>query len=136
MKRFTKVVKFTKAFKYTITSASLAVAILNLTLYQPGKGRLRNYVNNLQRGLYEGHKYPRDIKWVVDSLAAIHSVPPHATYKQWFKTRPFTNHRTAGEGGGHFFNFSLPLPPASQILRHQPSGYFVLINQFVFVKNI
>ena len=33
MKRFTKVVKFTKAFKYTITSASLAVAILNLTLY-------------------------------------------------------------------------------------------------------
>ena len=33
----------------------------------------------------------------------------------------FTNHRTAGEGGGHFFNSSLlPLPPASQTLRHQP----------------
>ena len=27
-------------------------------------------------------------------------------------------HRTAGEGGGHFFNSSLPLPPASQTLRH------------------
>ena len=25
----------------------------------------------------------------------------------------FTNHRTAGEGGGHFFNSSLPLPSAS-----------------------
>ena len=30
----------------------------------------------------------------------------------------FTNHRTAGEGGGHFFNSSLPLPPTSQTLRH------------------
>ena len=34
-----------------------------------------------------------------------------------FLSRPFTNHRTAGEGGGHFFNSSLPLPPASQTLR-------------------
>ena len=33
-------------------------------------------------------------------------------------SRIFTNHRTAGEGGGHFFNYSLPLPPASQTLRH------------------
>ena len=30
-----------------------------------------------------------------------------------FYPLPFTNHRTAREGGGHFFNFSLPLPPAS-----------------------
>ena len=35
-----------------------------------------------------------------------------------FLPRPFTNHRTAREGGGHFFNSSLPLPPASQTLRH------------------
>ena len=27
-------------------------------------------------------------------------------------------HRTVGEGGGYFFNSSLPLPPASQTLRH------------------
>ena len=33
-----------------------------------------------------------------------------------FLSRTFTNHRTAGEG--HFFNSSLPLPPASQALRH------------------
>ena len=30
----------------------------------------------------------------------------------------FTNHRTAAEGGGHFFNSLLPLPSASQTLRH------------------
>ena len=40
-----------------------------------------------------------------------------------FLSRTFTNHRTAGEGGGHFFNSSLPLPPASQTLKHQ-SGYY------------
>ena len=35
-----------------------------------------------------------------------------------FLSRTFTNHRTAEEGGGHFFNSSLPLPPASQTIRH------------------
>ena len=37
-----------------------------------------------------------------------------------FLSRPFTNYRTAGKGGGYFFNYSLPLPPASRALRHQP----------------
>ena len=35
-----------------------------------------------------------------------------------FLSRTFTNHRTTGEGGGHFINSSLPLPPASQTLKH------------------
>ena len=35
-----------------------------------------------------------------------------------FLPRPLTIHRTAGEVGGHFFNSSLPLPSASQTLRH------------------
>ena len=35
-----------------------------------------------------------------------------------FLSRTFTNHKTAGEGGGHFFNSSLPLPLTSQTLRH------------------
>ena len=42
-----------------------------------------------------------------------------------FLSRIFTNHRTAGEGGGHFFNSSLPLPPASQTLRHQLGDYCI-----------
>ena len=40
-----------------------------------------------------------------------------------FLSRTFTNHRTAGEGGGHFFNSSLPLPPSSQTLRHLQGDY-------------
>ena len=35
-----------------------------------------------------------------------------------FLSRTFTIHRTAGDGGGYLFNSSLPLPPASQALRH------------------
>ena len=35
-----------------------------------------------------------------------------------FLSQPFTKHRTAGEEGGHFFNSSQPLQPASQTFRH------------------
>ena len=35
-----------------------------------------------------------------------------------FLSRTFTIHRTAGIGGGYFFNSSVPLPPASQTLRY------------------
>ena len=40
-----------------------------------------------------------------------------------FLSKTFTIHRTAGEGGGYPFNSSLPLPPSSQTLRHQPGDY-------------
>ena len=35
-----------------------------------------------------------------------------------FLSQPFTNHRTAGEGGGHSFNSLLPIPPISHTPRH------------------
>ena len=35
----------------------------------------------------------------------------------------FMNHRTEGEMGQHFINSWLPLPPASQTLRHWPGDY-------------
>ena len=35
-----------------------------------------------------------------------------------FLSRTFTIHGAAGEGGGYPFNSSLPLPPASQTLKH------------------
>ena len=36
-----------------------------------------------------------------------------------FLLRTFTNHRTAGEGGGHFFISSLPLPPKALLKRYR-----------------
>ena len=38
-----------------------------------------------------------------------------------FLSRTFTNHRTAGKGGGYFINSSLPIPPASQTLTAESS---------------
>ena len=40
-----------------------------------------------------------------------------------FLQRRFTIYWTAGEEGGNFFDSCLPLPLASQALRHQPSNY-------------
>ena len=40
-----------------------------------------------------------------------------------FFSGTFTDHRTSMQGSGHFFNSSLPLPPASQKLRHQSGDY-------------
>ena len=40
-----------------------------------------------------------------------------------FLSRAFTNHRTAGEGGGFFINSSLPFLPALQTLKYQSGNY-------------
>ena len=40
-----------------------------------------------------------------------------------FLSGSFTMHRTVQERGCYFFNSSLPLPPASQTLGHQPGDY-------------
>ena len=58
----------------------LAVAILNPTLYQPDKAGLRNDINDLPK--HSGQECPRDVKWMIDRLAAIRSVPPHATNEE------------------------------------------------------
>ena len=56
-----KAAKFTETSKYAITTEPLAIATPNLTLYQPGKAGLRNYIMNLPKR--SRHEYPRDAKW-------------------------------------------------------------------------
>ena len=51
-----KVVKFTEAFNYAITSVPLAVVVLNPTLYRPDRSILRNYIVSLPKG--SSHNYP------------------------------------------------------------------------------
>ena len=55
---------------------------------------------------------------VADSCSAKEIYRKIFFFYQGFFPRPFTNHWTAEEGGGHFFNFSTPFPPASQTLRY------------------
>ena len=60
------------------------------------------------------------------NVSIIPSLPPISLYFSFyadFFSRTFMNHRTAGEGGGHSLISSLPLPPASKTLRHQPGDY-------------
>ena len=47
----------------------------------------------------------------------------HFFFYVGFHSRTFTNHKTAGEGGGYFITSSLSLPPASQTLRHWQGDY-------------
>ena len=55
-------------------------ANLNPTLYQPDKAGLKNCIINLPRS--SSHEHPRYVKWVVDGLAEIRSVPPIATNEE------------------------------------------------------
>ena len=73
------------------------------------------FFNNINHGYRAG--ILKNYLWLLPFFMAV------ATYCYFFfyvgfLSRTFTNHRTAGEGGGHFINSSLPLPPASQTLRH------------------
>ena len=52
------------------------------------------------------------------ALEAFRCPLPVYFFLSGFSLRTLTNHWTSGEGGRHFFNSSLPLPPASQTLRN------------------
>ena len=47
---------------------------------------------------------------VQEKLKACRSSKLNFFFYRDFLSLPFTNHRTVGEGGGYFFNSSLPLP--------------------------
>ena len=59
-----------------------------------------------------------------DSLKTIYFFMLIFFFYLGFLLRTFTNHQTTGEGGGHDFNSSLPLPPTSETIRHQQGDYF------------
>ena len=63
-------------------------------------------------------KYKRHGSKLIENKKYMHAHECIFFFNLGFLSRPFTNCRTAGEGRGYLFNFSLPLPPASQTLRH------------------
>ena len=112
--------------------------LLQITRYTDtflfGKRHLfANRPKNLKKLSVYGKFYHQEIRWksfyftrqnslksVQNSLKSAHFWKDFFFFFFYlgFLSRTFTNHRTAGEGGGHFFNSSLPLPPASQAIRH------------------
>ena len=79
-----KTVKFTETLQYAITLVPLAAGTEKSTLHQSNKPGLRPYIISLPK--ISNHKYPRDVKRVVDGLAEVCQVPARTTYKEWFKT--------------------------------------------------
>ena len=65
------------------------------------------------------------LKWqlIIPVRSSARNSPTISFFYLGFLSRTFMNHRTPGKGEGHFINSSLPLPPASQTLRHQPGDY-------------
>ena len=106
----------------------------NEITYQKANATVKNFVRDhpnelvlLKRYLAENVKvmqwlyvtlypkyYSRNNKFDIQNKSLV-----DMTYWEWFfffyvgfLSRTFTNHRIAGEGGGHFINSTLPLPPA------------------------
>ena len=69
--------------------------------YEAGKKKNKNICNDSINALYEGRELALNFFFYLCLLS-----------------RTFMTQRTAGERGGYLFNSSLPLPPASQTLRH------------------
>ena len=72
---------------------------------------------------YNSHSKPKHNlgKYHIEGIPGLARLPKLSTTINGylgFLSQTFSNHRTAGEGEGHFFNSSIPLPPASQTLRH------------------
>ena len=53
--------------------------------------------------------------WILESSE---KSPTQTFFMSVFFSQTFIDHRTTGEGGEHFFNSSLSLPPGLQTLSH------------------
>ena len=88
-----------------LTIESLTLSISKKALYFPYS---RKTISGMQSKCKRWY-----VKCKIDSLPCFFKF-----FYLGILSRTFTIHWTAGEGGGYFFNFSLPLPSASQTLRH------------------
>ena len=75
-----KAEKLSETFKYPVTFVPVVAATPQSRSYQSDKAGLRNCIINLSKS--SSHKYPKDDLWVIDGMAAIHSVPPRATHEE------------------------------------------------------
>ena len=79
-----KSVSLEEAFQYPITTVPLAVATSESTLRQTNKASLRNYLMNKSGSISEDT--PKYCSWFIDGLAAIRSLRPKKTYREWLKS--------------------------------------------------
>ena len=79
-----KAASLEEAFRYPIMSVPLSVATLEGTLRQSDKASFRNYL--IAESDVVTEIAPKNCIWFVDGLAAIRSLKPKATYKEWIES--------------------------------------------------
>ena len=84
------------------------------------KGECGNVTYSPHKEVVKDQSVTKKFRMVFDASARLIMIGKFWVYIFFFYlgflSRTFTNHRTAGEGGGHFFNSSLPLPPVHRHL--------------------
>ena len=78
-----KSVSLEEAFKFPITSVPLAAANPDSTLRQGDKASLRNII--IENSSSSSKVIPKGCTWLIDGVAAVQTVKPQKTYKQFFK---------------------------------------------------
>ena len=78
-----KSVSLQEAFKYPITTVPLAVATTESTLRQSDKASLRNFLITESNSVSE--EPPKNCSWFIDGLAAVRSLQPKRTYREWLR---------------------------------------------------
>ena len=78
-----KSVSLEDAFQYPITTVPLAVATPDAKLRQSCKASLRNYL--MSESDSSSENVPDNCSWFIDGLAAIRSLRPAKTYREWLK---------------------------------------------------
>lgn len=73
-----------EAFQYPITTVPLAVATTDSTLRQSDKASLRNFLINECNSVSEVP--PKNGSWFIDGLAAVCSLQPKRTYREWLRS--------------------------------------------------
>lgn len=79
-----KSVSLQEAFEYPITTVPLAVATTDSTLRQSDKASLRNFLINECNSVSE--EPPKNCSWFIDGLAAVRSLQPKRTYREWLRS--------------------------------------------------
>jgi hypothetical protein len=76
-----KSIDIEEAMQYPLTSVPLAIATPEGTLRPASKHLLRNFI--IEQSEAAAHECPQNARWLIDWMAAMRSIKPKLTYREW-----------------------------------------------------
>ena len=76
-----KSIDIKEAMQYPLTSVPLAIATPEGTLRPASKQLLRNFI--IEQSKAAAHECPQNARWLIDGMAAMRSIKPKPTYREW-----------------------------------------------------